>query len=107
MTTLHVVMGSSGEYSDRKEWLVAAYVSESEARKHVLALEEAVRAFYALTPDERIGLAQLQTGNEYASYYTHPLDRPVGKGEQPRWYARWEEADRYWLETVELREVCP
>lgn len=34
---IYVVFGSTGEYSDRSEWLVAAYVDEALAKCHVAA----------------------------------------------------------------------
>ncbi len=39
---IYVVMGTTGEWSDRTEWTVAAYIDEEEAKKHVeLASEKA------------------------------------------------------------------
>lgn len=32
---VYVVIGSTGEYSDRDEWPVAAYLDEDSARQHV------------------------------------------------------------------------
>ena len=34
MTTIYIVYGSTGEYSDRSEWPVAAYMDETLARTH-------------------------------------------------------------------------
>lgn len=40
--TIYIVMGKTGEYSDRSEWPVVAYPSYSEAQTHVtLATEQA------------------------------------------------------------------
>lgn len=39
MTTVHVIMGSTGEYSDHREWLVAAHSTEAAAQAHVAALD--------------------------------------------------------------------
>ena len=40
---IYVVMGTTGEYSDRTEWTIAAYSDEEEAKKHVeLATERAL-----------------------------------------------------------------
>lgn len=33
--TLYIVVGTIGEYSDRREWMVAAYEDEELARRHV------------------------------------------------------------------------
>jgi hypothetical protein len=39
---VYVVCGSTGEYSDHAEWLVAAYTNEKDAQRHVLlAAQEA------------------------------------------------------------------
>jgi hypothetical protein len=35
--TIYVVIGSTGEYSDRTEWLVIAFDSEDRAKQHVLS----------------------------------------------------------------------
>lgn len=43
---MFVVMGTTGEYSDRKEWLVCAYENETLARTHA---EEAQKAAARLT----------------------------------------------------------
>ena len=34
MTNVYVVEGSTGEYSDHREWPVAAYIDEDLAREH-------------------------------------------------------------------------
>jgi len=34
--TIYVVQGSTGEYSDRTEWLVCAYGDEESAKAHVV-----------------------------------------------------------------------
>lgn len=40
MTTIYVVFGRTGEYSDRNEWLVAAYRSEFAAAQRVASAEQ-------------------------------------------------------------------
>jgi hypothetical protein len=35
MKTVYIVSGQTGEYSDHREWLVAAYLDESKAMTHV------------------------------------------------------------------------
>jgi len=35
MEKIYIVKGTTGEYSDRRSWLVAAYKNEEEAKKHV------------------------------------------------------------------------
>jgi hypothetical protein len=37
---IYVVIGTTGEYSDRSEWLVSAYYSEDDAKQHVLRADE-------------------------------------------------------------------
>jgi hypothetical protein len=41
--TIYIVMGKTGEYSDRSEWPVVAYPSYSEAQNHVLLATEQAR----------------------------------------------------------------
>lgn len=43
MTTIYVVMGTCGEYSDREEWPVCAYADEEQAKLHVDQASECVR----------------------------------------------------------------
>ena len=42
---IFVVNGTTGEYSDRTEWLVAAYTREEDAWKHVEKATEYVQAW--------------------------------------------------------------
>ena len=35
MDVVHVVIGQTGEYSDRREWMVCGYVDEAMAQEHV------------------------------------------------------------------------
>lgn len=39
MERIWIVMGSTGEYSDRTEWPVLAFTSEADARVHIAALD--------------------------------------------------------------------
>lgn len=43
MSTIYVIIGTTGEYSDRDEWLVKAVTSENRAKELVLELSEPVR----------------------------------------------------------------
>jgi hypothetical protein len=36
VTTLYVVMGSEGEYSDRSTWPVRAFIDQAKATAHVV-----------------------------------------------------------------------
>lgn len=44
--TAYAVMGSTGEYSDRSDWMVCAYTDESLARAHAERAEYVARAIY-------------------------------------------------------------
>jgi hypothetical protein len=44
---VHVVFGTSGEYSDRTEWPIAAYLVEAEAKKHVEAATRVAQTIHA------------------------------------------------------------
>lgn len=39
MDTIHLVCGSTGEYSDRHEWLVAAFSTAEAAQKYIDKLQ--------------------------------------------------------------------
>ena len=43
MSTIYVIIGTTGGYSDRDEWLVKAANSEDRAKELVLELSEPVR----------------------------------------------------------------
>ena len=45
---VYVVFGTSGEYSDRNTWKIAAYFDEELAKQHVLLAEERARVIYSL-----------------------------------------------------------
>jgi hypothetical protein len=40
MTQIYIVRGTTGEYSDRSEWLVAAYTDEVTAQEHVILAQK-------------------------------------------------------------------
>jgi hypothetical protein len=42
---VYIVFGTTGEYSDRSEWMVAAYTSEDNAKQHVLKATEHANAW--------------------------------------------------------------
>lgn len=44
---IHVVFGSTGEYSDRTEWPVVAYTQELDAQSHVAAATAKAREIEA------------------------------------------------------------
>lgn len=76
MKKLFIVMGTTGEYSDRTEWPVVAYEDEEEAEKHVDAatrrakeLEVGRGSRYELSDKERSvydpGMGMDYTGTDY------------------------------------------
>jgi hypothetical protein len=95
MTKLYVVMGENGEYSDREEWLVAAYLDEAKAKAHVMRAETALREFNSLSLDARFDLMRDNPGGGYLT----PLDRVHGLS--------MADSHRYWLDTVELLDEVP
>lgn len=44
---IYVVEGSTGEYSDHREWLVRAYRDEDKAKEHVLKATSRANELYA------------------------------------------------------------
>lgn len=92
MTTLYVVMGSSGEYSDRSEWMVAAYADQPKAQEHVARVTRALAEFRAQRPDDGSGSA--------LDLHSHPLDPVVG-------FRSYSDHDRYRVDTVELLDEVP
>lgn len=97
MTTLYVVMGSYGEYSDRSEWLVAAYANRELAEKHVLAVTQALLLWFETDEDWRELRVRVNGDGHCAS---QPLDRARG-------FAGHDYAQRYWLGEVQLLEEVP
>lgn len=99
MTTIYVVMGSHGEYSDRSEWMVAAYPDEQKAQEHVRSVEAALRAFIALEREERERIAEA-SGDSGGDIAKQSLDMAKG-------FYTWDYDQRYWLDTVELLDEVP
>ena len=52
-TQLHVVIGRTGEYSDRDEWMVAAYADEALAQRHATLASDVARTFEGTDWDVR------------------------------------------------------
>lgn len=46
MSIVYVVMGTTGEYSDHREWPVCAFKDERSAQQHVTACDEEARRVY-------------------------------------------------------------
>ena len=51
MKNVFVVMGTTGEYSDRNEWAVMAYLDESAAQKHVVNADRRAKEIFATCAD--------------------------------------------------------
>lgn len=51
MDTVHLVVGATGEYSDRGEWMVAAFSTAEAAQAYI----ERLRNLYQQFPQERCG----------------------------------------------------
>lgn len=63
MKTIYVVLGSSGEYSDRMEWLIKAYNSEEAAQEHVTAADTRFREWEATKPEHLYKIPPNWMGN--------------------------------------------
>ena len=48
---VYVVMGTSGDYSDRREWVVCAYTDEALAKQHVELAQARSRETWAAWED--------------------------------------------------------
>ncbi len=46
MDTVYVVMGTTGQWSDRAEWPVIAYTDEADAKAHVLRASQRARELF-------------------------------------------------------------
>jgi len=46
---IFVVQGSTGEYSDRTDWVVCAYKSEAAAKEHVMKAEKRAKEIFAVS----------------------------------------------------------
>lgn len=98
MSKVYVVMGSHGEYSDRSEWCVAAYLDEALAKAHEAALDAALTAWAAKTMEEREELM----GYPDNYRFKHPLDSNESGG-----FGRWGGDNGYWVESVDLLTEVP
>lgn len=52
MTKVYVVTGDTGEYSDYRQWMVCAYMSEDAAKARVIELETLMKTLGAVTDSE-------------------------------------------------------
>ena len=51
MKNVFVVIGTTGEYSDRNEWAVMAYLDESAAQEHVVNADRRAKEIFATRAD--------------------------------------------------------
>jgi hypothetical protein len=51
MKNVFVVMGTTGEYSDRNEWAVMAYLDEDKAQEHVVNADRRAKELFATHQD--------------------------------------------------------
>lgn len=73
MKKIYIVGGSTGEYSDRSEWVVCAYTNESDAQAHVTKATEYAKAWEAfLKTDECIDMDW--SDKEAAMKKANPVD---------------------------------
>ena len=72
MTKIHIVIGSTGEYSDRSEWMVAAYTEEEKAKTHVELANARARELGISFEDEMVRLSYDESSK--AAQAMKPLD---------------------------------
>ena len=63
METIYVVHGRTGEYSDRTEWVVAAYTDEASARQHIEAATKRANELQVLA--EKDGRGNIILDNDF------------------------------------------
>ena len=90
---IFVVQGSTGEYSDRTEWNVAAYAAKEMAERHVLLVQQWLadeikgRDYWSMNWDEREALTQR---NPYDSHMSFDYS-----------------GTSYWVAEVDFRNTIP
>lgn len=85
MTSVFVVNGTSGEWSDRREWSVAAFSSEEEAKRYIRRVQRLARvlACFAIQLMERYG----ERSEPHVTLNGLPIDR---EQEEERLYEKLE-----------------
>ena len=71
---IHVVMGTTGEYSDRIEWPVAAYADETMAIAHVVVASAEARKLYEARHGADTALRTAADPNRSIDYTGTPYD---------------------------------
>lgn len=89
---VYIVFGTTGEYSDRSEWPVKAYLDEVRAQEHVEAASADAREFMATSHGEHYSVWGM-TKEELAERFPH----------DPNFSCDYT-GTKYYLETVELDE---
>lgn len=84
MGMAYIVLGSTGEYSDRTEWCVCVYFDKQMAEKHAEAAEAKAREIYVISPRTR------KPG-------TNPFDPEMMIDDCPN----------YWVDDCEIRNALP
>lgn len=98
--TIYIVRASEGQYSDREEWLVAAYRSEADAKAHVMLADQEHRALLARSiatrvPSSRPGWERTNLETVAMTYDVEPF------------CAAFQPDRRYWVSPVKLRDKVP
>lgn len=74
MTSVWVVVGRTGEYSDAHEWAFGYYATEVEAKVVAEALEYAFRVFLG-GPEGPLQLSEFEWMGYYRDFKTNILDK--------------------------------
>jgi hypothetical protein len=87
MGNVYVVIGSTGEYSDRDEWPVCAYLDEDLAKAHVVRAGERAAEIHATRPsryEEPTGTNEHDPGMkmDYTGTFYHYWAVPLTGGEK-------------------------
>lgn len=107
--TIWLVLGSSGEYSDRDEWQVVAFRAEADAQAKCDALsaaarehEIAARAYFDRTAAARVSVL----GSQWAYDSSRHAEIVAIAGPSPRWVDDVERCgDTYWIAPVMLHST--
>lgn len=86
---IYLVCASLGEYSDRKEWVVAAYADEPLAQEHVALAQAAANRFESLSKserDERLFEYSDDDPEKYAGFKTYDAAFEARSGDAPRYF---------------------
>lgn len=99
---VYVVMGSAGEYSDRTEWAVVAYLDEERAKQHVVAATDRLRVLLQWECSKCGEPWRWHSGYEGEGCDEAPVNEHDPSGHEKMMY-RGE--GRYYVLDVELREA--